>query len=65
ENAKAFISAVEKLISDFNINVSDIDFKESDLDEIVNRAQEEAKLMGAPKPFSDDELRKLIKEIFD
>ena len=35
-----------------------------DLDEIVNRAQEEAKLMGAPRPFSDEELKNLIKEIF-
>ena len=38
--------------------------EKSDLDEIVNRAQEEAKLMGALRPFSDEELKKLIKEIF-
>lgn len=38
--------------------------EKSDLDEIVSRAQEEAKLMGALRPFSDEELKKLIKEIF-
>lgn len=38
--------------------------EKSDLDVIVSRAQEEAKLMGAPRPFSDEELKKLIKEIF-
>lgn len=64
ENAGAFLEAVETLIASFGINATDIAFNESDLDEIVRRAQEEAKLMGAPKPFSDDELRKLIREIF-
>ncbi len=64
ENAEVFLAAVESLIASFGIKATDIPLDESGLDEIVRRAQEEAKLMGAPKPFSDEALRKLIKGIF-
>lgn len=64
ENAEAFVKAVENLIASFGIKASDAPLDESDLDEIVRRSQEEAKLMGAPKPFSDEELRKLLTQVF-
>lgn len=54
----------EEALPKLRLAVQQKTMEKSDLDEIVSRAQEEAKLMGAPRPFSDEELKKLIKEIF-
>lgn len=64
ENACAFIEAAEKLIGNLGISSADISFNKEDLDEITRRAQEEAKIVGSPRPFSDDELKNIILSIF-
>ncbi len=63
-NANAFINAVEALIKKLGISAECIDFNENDLDEITRRAQEEAKIVGYPRPFSDEELKNIILSIF-
>lgn len=63
-NAQAFISSLEKLISDLGISAGEIAFDESYIDEIIIRAQDEAKLVGYPRPLSDDELRNVILSVF-
>ena len=63
ENATAFIREIEKLILSVGIDVKKVTIKPEDEDEILFRAQEEAKLTGYPRPFSDDELRSILKEI--
>lgn len=64
-NAAAFIDTLERLIKSLGISAHDIPFKTEDIDEIVERAQEEAKIQGAPRPFGDSELKKLILSVFD
>lgn len=59
-NAEAMIKAIETLIDEIGIDTSDISVDENDITDIVLRAQEEAKLTGYPRPFSDDEVRKII-----
>ncbi|MGN0485721.1 MAG: iron-containing alcohol dehydrogenase [Acutalibacteraceae bacterium] len=63
ENTKGFIDALEALISDIGIDNSDVKVAEQDLTDIVMRAQDEAKLMGCPRPFSDNELRAIISSL--
>lgn len=63
-NANAFIDAVEKLIKKLGVSAEGIEFDEADLDEITRRAQEEAKIVGYPRPFSDEELKNIILSIF-
>ena len=63
DNANAFIVEIEKLIASVGIEVKDVGIKPEDEEEILFRAQEEAKLTGYPRPFSDDELRVIIREI--
>ena len=59
-DANKLIEAIEQLISDIGIDNSDIVVKDEDLQDIVLRSQEEAKLTGCPRPFSDDEVRDII-----
>ncbi len=66
ENADLFFEAVDKLISDIGIDadIAQIKLREEDIDDIVRRAQDEAKLIGYPRPFSDEKLANLIRSIF-
>lgn len=64
-NAELFIAKFDELLDKFGISASSIVFCESDIDEIVKRAQEEAKLVGYPRPFNDAELRDIILSIFN
>ncbi len=63
-NAFSFIEAVNELLRELGISSDGIAFNEEDLDEIVRRAQEEAKIVGYPRPFSDSELKEIILSIF-
>ncbi|MGN0448042.1 MAG: iron-containing alcohol dehydrogenase [Acutalibacteraceae bacterium] len=63
ERAVRFIDALEKLISDTGIDNSDVKVLQQDMDEVVLRAQDEAKLMGCPKLFSDKELTQMISAL--
>ena len=63
KNAGMFIDAVEKLISDIGIDNNDITVRAEDIEDIVLRAQEEAKLTGCPKPLSDAEVRAIVSSI--
>lgn len=63
ENAEAFISAVEALTKKFRISEKDVLFNYEYLDEVILRTQEEAKIIGYPRPFSDAELREIILSI--
>ncbi len=64
-NAFAFIEAVNELLRELGISSDGIAFNEEDLDEIVRRAQEEAKIVGYPRPFSDSELKEIILSVFN
>lgn len=64
-NANAFIDEVEKLIKSLGISTETIPFSESDVERIVEKAQDEAKAVGYPRAFSDDELRKIVLSIFN
>lgn len=64
ENAEMFIQKIEDFINSFEIDFSDIMLNEIDLDLAVSRAQEEAKLVGYPRPFSDDKLKEIIVSLF-
>lgn len=66
ENANLFFDAVDKLIKDIGIDtdIKQIKLKKEDIDDIVRRAQDEAKLIGYPRPFSDEQLVKLIRDTF-
>ena len=59
-----FIEKLSEFIDFFGIRPSDISFNAEDIDEITRRAQDEAKVVGYPRPFSDDELKRLILSIF-
>ena len=63
DTADAYLDGVDKLIADAGIDLSTIKIRQSDLDEIVRKAQDEAKVTGYPKPFSDDALCKLISDL--
>lgn len=65
ENANAFFDAVDNLIASLGIETGQIPFKEADLEDIVRRAQDEAKVIGYPRPFSDERLAEIIKGIFE
>ncbi len=66
ENANLFFDAVDKLISDIGIDtdIKEIKLRKDDVDDIVRRVQDEAKLIGYPRPFSDEQLAKLIGDTF-
>ena len=59
-NAQRFIESISALIKDCGIDISDIKLKKEDIHDIVMRVQEEAKLTGCPRPFSDAEVEKLV-----
>ena len=61
-----FFDAVDKLIRETEIyaDIKQIKLKEEYLDDIVRRAQDEAKLIGYPRPLSDELLKKLIADTF-
>ena len=64
ETAEGFICAVEGLISRLGIRASDIPYNPKDCFEIARKAQEEAKLVGYPRFFTDSEVQALVNEIF-
>lgn len=61
KNAEMFIDAIEKLINEIGIDNSDIKINEEDIKDIVLRSQEEAKLTGCPRPFSDAKVREIVE----
>lgn len=60
ENADKFIDEVETLINEIGIDNSDIVIKEEDIEDIILRSQEEAKLTGCARPFSDAKVREIV-----
>lgn len=64
ENALAYIDAVDDLISTCGIDKTEVPFDPKDAFEIARKAQEEAKLVGYPRPFTDKQLEELIISIF-
>ncbi len=63
KNAEMFIDAIEELIKAVGIDNSDIEIKAEDIQDIVLRSQEEAKLTGYARPFSDDKVREIVEAI--
>ena len=61
-SADDFLAAADRLIADAGIDIGQVRVGTEDLDEIVRKAQDEAKVVGYPKPFSDNVLRQLIKD---
>lgn len=63
ESADAFLQAVDALIARAGIDPKTVRVQEEDLDEIVRKAQDEARITGYPRPFSDAALKTLIAEL--
>ncbi len=63
-DAEKFIAEVDRLIACVGIDKKAVAFNEADAQEIVLRAQEEVKVVGYPKPFSDESLTKLLLDNF-
>ena len=61
EKAAAFIKLIDNLIGDCGIDTSSVIIREEDIPEIVAKAQDEAKAIGYPRPFSDAVLADLIR----
>lgn len=64
ETAENLIAAVDGLITRLGIDIHTIPYKEEDCFEIARKAQEEAKLVGYPRFFTDAEVRALVHGIF-
>ncbi len=64
ETAEDLIAAVDGLITRLGIDIHTIPYKEEDCFEIARKAQEEAKLVGYPRFFTDAEVRALVDGIF-
>lgn len=62
--AESFINAVDALIARLGIDKNLIPYNSADCFEIARKAQEEAKLVGYPRFFTDSEIRELIEKIF-
>ena len=65
DTAEDLIAAVEALIERLGVRVSAIPYNKQDCFEIARKAQEEAKLVGYPRFFTDAEVRRLVDEIFE
>lgn len=63
DSADAFLDGVDRLIAGTGIDLGKVKVQPADLDEIVRKAQDEAKVTGYPRPFSDAALRQLIETI--
>lgn len=63
ENASIFIGRIDKLISDIGIDFGELNIGDEDIFEIARKAQEEAKLIGYPRPFTDERVRELVEQI--
>ncbi|MBQ7637577.1 MAG: iron-containing alcohol dehydrogenase [Clostridia bacterium] len=63
-DAGSFIDAVDALITRLGINKYSIPYDPADCFEIARKAQEEAKLVGYPRFFTDAEVRELVDGIF-
>ena len=59
-SADAFIEALERLIRDVGIDPAGVRVKQDDLDEIVRKTQDEARITGYPRPMSDADVKALI-----
>lgn len=64
-NARLMIDTIEQFISSFGIDFSDIELDKIDMDTAVSRVQEEAKLVGYPRPFSDEKVKEIITGLFN
>ena len=64
KTAEDLIDAVDALITRLGIDIHSIPYQEEDCFEIARKAQEEAKLVGYPRFFTDEEVRKLVDGIF-
>ena len=62
--AEDLIRAVDSLISRLGVDVRSIPYNQDDCFEIARKAQEEAKLVGYPRFFTDAEVRELVDGIF-
>ena len=65
DTAEDLIAAIEVLIERLGVRVSAIPYHKQDCFEIARKAQEEAKLVGYPRFFTDAEVRRLVDEIFE
>lgn len=63
KNAESFINAVDSLIEKLGVDVSSIPFNEKDAHDIALKTQEEAKLVGYPRAFSDEKVCETVKNI--
>ena len=65
ETAGDLIGAIDGLIERLGVEVCRIPFNKADLFEIARKAQEEAKLVGYPRFFTDAEVRGIVEGIFE
>ena len=61
-SADVFLEAVDSLIAQTGIDCSTVKVQPADLEEIVRKTQDEARITGYPRPFSDDQLRQMIRQ---
>ncbi|MCQ2463048.1 MAG: iron-containing alcohol dehydrogenase, partial [Clostridia bacterium] len=64
EAAEKFINAVQVLISALPLK-AEISLTEEEINECVLRAQDEVKIVGYPRPFSDKRLAQLFKTVIE
>ena len=64
ETAEDFINAVDGLLQRLRVQTSAVPYRPEDNFEIARKAQEEAKLVGYPRFFTDAEVRGLVNDIF-
>ncbi len=60
--AELFVTAIEKLIADLHL-LDNVHFDTAHVVEIADRAQDEVKSLGYPRPFSDEQLQQIVKSI--
>lgn len=61
-DAETFLHAVDSLITQAGIDCSSVKVQPEDFGEIIRKTQDEARITGYPRPFSDDQLLKMITE---
>ncbi len=60
ETADDFLAALQKLLTDVGIDRFDVSVKRADLDAMVQKVQDEARITGYPRPLSDAQVKALI-----
>ena len=60
-SAEDFLAAVDALIEGAQLDFSNLRIASDRLDEVVRKVQDEARITGYPRPFSDSEVAQMVK----